>query len=438
MRTFLAPLLLSLCLTSPATFAEEEEAPDFADAALSGNWGGQRSTLWQAGWALDAALRVDAIHSRGGQKSGAGAMTNLDLRVKADLAKILDWNDATAYLHILDNRGAAVNADYTGSFMGVSSIEVPVAATRIYHAWLQQNFFNDQFSLLAGIYPIDAEFFVIESAGVFAHPTFGTPGNLAITHGPAIFNNGALALRAKWLSKDRTLYGMAAILDGVPNDPERPKQTTVKLGDGAFLIGEFGWTPLEYGHSFEPVEPVDNLPSEMLYRHERYGGVSKYAIGAWRYTSPVADQFNNDADGQPGSSHSQGAYVLAERTLFGLDGSGRDVSAFARYSLSDGRSTPLDRSWNIGLRVRGPLASRPEDVLALGWVYARLAPDYRAAQAAGGNATASSENVVELTWRAQFSRYFAIQPLLQSITHPGGSAAAARATVIGARFDLVL
>ena len=70
-----------------------------------------------------------------------------------------------------------------------------------------------------------------------------------------------------------------------------------------FVIGEFGWMPLEYGHTFEPVEPVGTLPGETLYRHERYGGVSKYAIGYWRYSSPPPDQYQAGPDGEPEEPH---------------------------------------------------------------------------------------------------------------------------------------
>ena len=77
---------------------------------------------------------------------------------------------------------------------------------------------------------------------------------------------------------------------------------------------------------------------------------------------------------------SQGAYALAERTLFSLGETGRDFTVFARYSRSDGDSTALDRISNLGVRLRGPLASRPNDVLAIGWAQSRLSPKYRTAQ----------------------------------------------------------
>jgi len=435
-------VLLSLALCSCAAFQRvaAEEVPDFAKTTLSGDWGGRRSEAWQSGWAFDGTVTVDALRNRGGQRNGGGAMTNIDLGVTADLEKLAGWNGATAYVNVLYSGGSQVNASYTGSLMGVSNIEVDVPTARLFQAWIQQNFFNDQFSLLAGIYPIDSEFYVMDSASVLIHPTFGTPGDLALTYVPSEFNHAAPALRAKWLSADRTLYGMAAVVNGVAGDPDYTKSYFFKSsgGQGAFVIGEFGWKPREAGITLKPVEPVRTVPTEELYDYERFKPEGKYAVGLWRYSKPPPGQYAVDADGQPAQGHAQGGYVLAENTLFGLGEQGRDVSAFARYSWSNGLATAIDRTWNVGVRVRGPLASRPDDVLAIGAVYGGLSSGYRSTQAAGGNLTASSENVLEVTWRAALTRYFAVQPVAQWIRHPGGGADAERATVFGVRLQLVL
>jgi porin len=432
----LCALLATLCgaLALPLA-AHAEDAPDYAGATLSGDWGGSRSAAWQNGWALDAALKVDTVRNRGGNSSGSNTMSNLDLRAKADLGKLAGWDDATAYLHILDNRGAGINAQHTGSLMGVTNIEVPVPTTRIFHAWLQQNFFEDQLSLLGGLFPIDSEFFAMDSASLLIHPSLGTPADLALTRGPSIFNNSALGLRAKWQSADRTRYLMGAVLDGIPNDPEHPKRTTVKFnnGDGIFSIAEFGWMPLESGHSFEPSEPATGLKTPELVAHEKYGGLSKYAIGFWRYSTQVPDQLNAGIN-RP----SQGAYVLAERTLFSLGEAGRDFTVFARHSRSDGNSIALDRMLNLGARLRGPLASRPDDVLAVGWTQSRLSSKYRTAQSAEGTDTANHEEALEITWRAAITPYFFLQPVAQTIRHPGGASNAPRANIIGLRVEIAL
>ena len=433
-------LSLALCLSAASQRVAAEEVPDFAGTTLSGDWGGRRSEAWQSGWAFDGTVTVDALRNRGGQRNGGGAMTNIDLGVTADLEKLAGWNGATVYVNVLYSGGSRINASYTGSLMGVSSIEVDVPTARLFQAWIQQNFFNDQFSLLAGIYPIDSEFYAMDSASVLIHPTFGTPGDLALTYVPSEFNHAAPGLRAKWLSEDRTLYGMAAVVNGVAGDPDYTKSYFFKSsgGQGSFVIGEFGWKPREAGITLKPVEPVRTVPTEELYDYERFQPEGKYAVGLWRYSKPPPGQYAVDADGEPAQGHSQGGYVLAENTLFGLGEKGRDVSAFARYSWSNGLATAIDRTWNVGVRVRGPLASRPDDVLVIGTVYGGLSSGYRSTQAADGSLTAASENVLEITWRAALTRYFAVQPVAQWIRHPGGGADAERATVLGVRMQIVL
>lgn len=419
--------------------AEMEETPNYAVMSLSGDWGGERSAAWRAGWAWDAALKIDALRQRSGEIPGGGIMSNLDLRLKADLSKIAKWEGATAYLHVLDNRGARINEQHTGSLMGVSNIEVPVPSTKIFHAWLQQNLFDDRFSLLAGLYPIDSEFFVMESAGLLIHPSFGPPAELSLTHGPSIFNQSSFGLRAKWLSADRTRYAMGALLDGFPaSEPAHPTFAPSRFtgGHGAFAIAEIGWLPDESGHVFEPTEPVTILKTPALVSHEKYSGTSKYAFGLWRYSNRMPDQFEVDANGDPLRSRSQGAYLLAERTLFDLGTAGRDLTVFARYSTSDGDSTSIDNTWNVGARLRGPIASRPNDALVVGWTMSRLASKYRAAQAVAGVDTAGNEEMLEITWRAALTPWFAVQPVLQAIQHPGGAAAAPRATILGMRIEI--
>lgn len=434
-------LLSAFCLLAtlalPAA-AQVDAAPDYAGATLLGDPGGRRAAAWQAGWAIDGALKFDALHSHGGLGHGSRGMSNIDLRIRADLGKVAGWDGATAYLHVLDNRGDGINSRFTGTLLGVSNIEVPVPTTRLFHAWLQQDFFDEQFSLLAGLYPIDAEFFVMESAALLVQPAYGTPADLAMTRGPSIFNNSAFGLRARWQSADRTRYALAAVLDGVPNDPDHPRRTAIKFadGDGSFAIAELGWMPAERGHVFEPVDPAESLRSPGVVSHEKYDGLSKYALGIWRYSRRMPDLIAVDANGDPQRRRSQGAYVLAERTLFSLGEAGRDVTAFVRLSRSDGDSVPLDRVWNAGLRLRGLLAARPDDALVVGWSQARLSGKYRTLLAGQGIAPARHEESLEVTWRALLTPWFAVQPVAQFFRHPAGERQATRATILGLRFDI--
>lgn len=429
-----ATLLAGLSLATRAA----ESPPDYAATTLSGDWNGARSELWQRGVALEAGLRFDSLRNRGGATDGGHTLSHLELKLRADLERLLGWTHAIAYFNIDTDAGSGINARHTGSLMGVSNIEVPLPTTRLFHAWLQKGFLDDRLSVLVGIYPIDAEFFAMDSAATLLHPAYGTPADLALTNTPSVFNNAAFGIRAKWLSADRELYAMGAVMDGIPNDPARPKATAIRFarGDGAFVIGEIGWMPLETAHTFEPIDPARVRQSPELVAHEKYEGISKYAFGLWRYGNRIADQFDVDADGNPLQRRVQGGYLLAERSLWSLGSAGRDITAFGRYSFSSGHATAIDRMWNLGLRLRGPFASRPDDSIALGWIRSRLAPKWRAAQAAAGTSTVAAEEAFEITWRAAVTPWLALQPNLQHVRHPGGAATARNATLIGARIEI--
>jgi len=347
-----------------------DEMPDFAASTLTGDWGGVRSEAWQRGLQAEAGFRADILQGRRGDSRATRSVRHLDLKLRADLDRLFGWQDTVAYINVIDDRGSGANS-HAGSLMGVSSIEVPVPTTRVFNAWVQKGFDDDRFSLLLGIYPVDAEFFVMDSAASLLHPAYGTPADLALSDTPSVFNNAAFGLRARWYSETRAVYAMGALMDGVPNDPRHPKRTAVKLSgeDGAFAIAEIGWMPDEARHAFdfEPTDPALVRQAPAVEMHEKYAGHAKYAAGVWGYSRKRDDLAAVDANGDPLRRRSRGGYLLAERTLFGLPGDPlRNLTAFGRVTRADGDTEAIARSWNVGLKWRGPLADRPQDSITLG------------------------------------------------------------------------
>lgn len=429
----------ALTLGGPAQGQLETAAPDFGGETLSGDWAGLRGDWHRRGISTDLLLKTDLVRSRGGLAAGRTAMANLDAKLRIDAEPAFGWRDTIVYLHLLSNFGGRQNTDAAGSLMGVSNIEVAKAATKLFHAWVQKGFLDQSFSLLAGLYPIDSEFAVLDTAGTLLHPSFGASADLALTRGPAIFNHGAAALRLKWSSADRTLYGMAAVLDGMPDDPQNPRVTRVRRGkdDGFFSIAEIGWMPEELGHVFEPTDPTTGLvrPPEVR-AHEKWEAFSKHALGAWRYSRTAPDLVDTDAGGLPAARPSWGWYALSERTLYrDPDLPERHLAGFARYSATDGNSSAIRSALNLGLRLRGPVAARPDDIVLAGFTRGRLGAKWRVAQAAAGTPAAATEDAVEIGYRLQWRKWLALQPVLQRISHPGGSQEARPVRLIGLRLE---
>lgn len=420
-------VLLTLpLLVATSALASEDDAKNYAEETLTGDWGGLRSTSASKGFEWEGALKVDSLRNRGALRDGTKSVSHLDIKLKMDFEKALGWEGGSGMINIIRDAGDGLNAQHVGSFMGVTNIEVPFPiTTRIFHAWVQQNLLDEQLSILAGIYPVDSEFQVMDSAGLFVKPEYGPSGDFSLTRGPSIFNNAAFGIRTKVQSTDKTLYTQWALMDGIPNDPNHPKRTRIRFddNDGAFNMIEVGWLPEA--------------------ANEQFKGHAKLAFGLWGYTVREDDQLdaaNIDAGNiaGPARKHRQhGGHLFGERTLLRMD-EDRFLSAFARYAWTDGNSSPLKSALNLGIHVKGSIASRPDDILGLAWSRAGTSSHWRAAQAVGGVATDRAETALELTYRYVVTPWFAIQPNYQRIVNPGAVEGVSNARILGARFDLVL
>ena len=427
--TIIAAAVAGLFATTPLHAAEEpakeaakteELTPAYADTTLSSDWGGGRSRLAKDGLVFEGLLRYDTLKNKGALSNGTRGVSHVDIKLKADLETLWGWKGSTAMLNVLSDSGNGPNTRHVGSLMGVTNLEVSApTTTRLFQAWVQQALFDDRLSVLAGIYPIDSEFFTVDSAAVFIKPEYGPPAEMSTTRGLSIFNNAAFGIRTKVQSSDKSLYAMWALMDGIPNDPAHPKRTVIKFakGDGAFNIGEIGWLPEAANDKVE--------------------GHAKLAIGVWAYTSRVNDLVDVDAAGNPLQRRSHGAYVLAEKTLVRLGDDGtRYITGFARHGWTDGDSTSLKNSVNLGLHVKGPVASRADDIIGLAWTRAGVGNKWRTTQLP--TPIASSEEALEVTYRYAVTPWFAVQPNIQRVRHPGGRADLPNAKLIGARLELAL
>jgi len=435
MKQSLALLLLAGILLIPLSSLAADETPNYAADTLTGDWDGARAAMFDQGLALDIGYKADLLrNTSGGVAKGGRPMTHLDVKLKADLEKLANWSGGTAYVNLLYDRGDQFNAHRVGSLTGVSNIEVATSTHRLFHAWLQQEFAEGRGAVLAGLYPIDSEFQVLDSAGVFLQPPYGASADIALTRTPSIFNNSSFGLRARWFSADRSAYLQGAVLDGNPGDQNNPRGTHIRFdkGDGVMSIVELGLKP-GAARAAEPAAAAKDAvqkPGE-----EAAERIEKYAAGLWRYSTRVADQLDTQADGSPMNRLRWGWYALAEKTLYEAGG-GTDLAAFVRISGTDGDSSAIKRAVNLGIRAKGMLAGRSEDVFGLAYTRAYLSGKWRGAQSVLGTQTSAVEDAWEITYRIQADKWLVLQPLIQRINHPGGDSSRGAAMIVGARVEI--
>jgi porin len=395
--------------------AAEDELPDWQEDTLTGNWGGARAELYKKGIDLGFTHKSDFLaNTSGGLKHGTAWLGHTEVRLGLDLDKLWGWDGTSAFFLYHSDLGSKFNKHYVGSFAGVDNIEVGTNTTQFYQAWLQKNFLDDHISALVGLYAVDTEFYVTDTAGLFIQPPYGVGTDFAQAgeNGPPVFPLGALAGRLKLTSPTNSFYLQAAVTDGVPGNMDNPRGTHIRLGggEGTLSIVELGYTPQYEGDSKQSAEIFN-----------------KTAIGFWRYSA----QFDA-IDGAPARHHNQGVYAMAERTLY-LEPSQltQGLAGFVRFGVASESVNQADWTSSLGLRYHGLITGRDDDIAGLGLTVNHAGDRYRRA-----NDSKRYETDVEATYRIQATPYFAVQPTVQLIINPGMDLTIKNAWIVGSRFEV--
>lgn len=382
-------------------------AAGFALSAVSG--------VARAADAAPPALIWSAVYTAdlqgvvGGARPHAGRyLDNLDLTADLDIEKAAGWTGATLHAYVLNNSGGAPN-DLAGTLQGVDNIEVATPRLRLFEFWLEQSFANGRGSLRGGLYNLNSEFYANDAASLLINPAFGIGSELAATgpNGPSIFPSTSLGVRLN-LELGRGVYARAAVLDAKAGVLGDPGGVDLSLDDGALGIVQVG---------------VD--------------GPTRLSVGAWRYSKKQDDQRDVDALGAPVRRVAHGAYVLAERPVFGSE-EGRNGVIFVRAGVSDGDTTPFHGGWQAGLRVTKPFASRPDSDVSIGVQQGVLAGKFHDNLRDAGADAGTAESGVEITYSDRLAERLTVQPDVQWIHNAGGDRAASDRWMVALRVKIEL
>lgn len=351
-------------------------------------------------WAFDISYIGEVWTTLdGGTSNDARYLDNLIVGLSGDLEDSIGWRGTTFYISGLYNNGTRFS-DVVGDLQTVSDIETGVEAARLYDAWIEQRF-GAHLSLRVGLYSVDAEFDILDTASLFINAAHGTGSVLGLSgvNGPSIFPTTGLGGRLQYQWRNGWIFRLAAV-DGVPGNPERLRRTTIRFGDGegAFLIAELE-VPLTQG---------------------------KLLAGHWRYTAPYDTL---DGDRTRGNA---GWYVRGEHRLYtDPQDPDRGLNGFIRIGIGNGRVNSLDTFLSGGLVYTGALPTRPSDRCGIAFASARASHTFKRVAAASGTETA-----IELSYSAQLTSWLRLQPDLQYIINPSTNPARENVLAAGFRFEL--
>ncbi|MDX1950810.1 MAG: carbohydrate porin [Verrucomicrobiota bacterium] len=398
---------------------------------LTGDWNGMRTRLVEQGIHLSAGYTGEVISNlEGGMRRGAIYEGIFELGVELDFEKLGFWDGALLKFSAINLHGASPTAKLVGDFFAVSSIDA-YDSFRLYELWYEQNFFEDQFSLRLGNLLADDEFAGTENGGVMMNAAFGWPAFISantVNTGPAFFVT-APGARLRY-QPAKSVYIQAALFDGDSFDDANGNPRTTRYGthwelnsgQGVFAISEagFGWNS-----------------------EDAYPGILK--LGVWGHSADFSDNYLDEAGipiaisgGNPRIHEGNyGGYLVAEQKLY-AETEAEGLGAWGRVGASPPDRGFFEYSFDFGLNYTGLLPGREEDILATGFVYARISKDIVASERLSGmNPLSDYEAGWEITYMLQVSKWLSVQPDLQIIFHPGGSSALDNAIVAGVRFNLV-
>lgn len=419
-RRFPMAVALLVLLGLPAV-GDAAQPADHSDRGIlqrgqaTGDWYGLRRKLSEGG--VDLSLRYigEALGDvSGGSGRGWAYDGLLEMELDLDLHALLGWTGASLHATGYQIHGRSVTADHVGNLMTISNIEAS-PASRLSTLWLQQDLLDGRLALRAGRLAADTEFLLSPAASEFINSTFGwyTLGALDVPSGGPVYPLAAPGALVR-VSATKKLSLLAAAFAGDPH-PGDPSGTRFGLGGGVFAVGE---AQLQIGWPDRP-------------------GVVK--LGGWYHDGHFPDLRLDQSGGPlaaPASSGvprqhrgNYGIYGLVDQTVWREPGTkDQGVRLFLRAGGAPADRNLVDFYVDGGLTWTGLIPGRPRDKLGLAAAYSGIGSaardhDRDLRSLAGTNTPLRSyEALLELTYVANLTPWWSIQPDLQVVLNPGGGA----------------
>lgn len=395
------------------TPAEKLKKPYF----LTGDWGGLRPALEDRGITFDLFETFDFYGNvSGGDHRALEYFARTRLTMDIDLEKLVQWKGGEFYVTAVTQQGPSYGHNKIDVYTNPSGIEGK-QTTRLAEIWFQQRLFNDKVTFKIGKIDGVAEFGAQELSSTFMNDELNYVTNQTFTAGmpfdPAGKPGAVLIVKPLEGPILSGLYAKVGVFAGNRDDAYYHDDTgaSFAIRDPAILAAELGWrTP----------EKSDLLPG--VYKvgmHYNFGSTPRF-----------------DGTTAPDNYFFYGNF---SQTLSYLGGD-KARHLDAGFTLG---GAPGDRNKNYFeataiVRAIGPFASRPTDEVGAGFIVSNFSHDFSAQSInSGGPDLGGSEKTLELSYKAQVTRWFFLQPNVQIIFDPLGDSNRHTVVLLGMRTTVI-
>ena len=413
------------------TFAESPQTGTWPwqSSTLSGDWGGVRTTLGDAGISFAGTSTTDLSTVLGGApRTGFVMPYLLDANLSVDFGKLGVIPGGGAFVDFQQAGATSLATDFVPDYWGWDSIyPFTESMTQLAQYWYGQSLADGAVRLKLGKIDANVDFAVSQPNLLFLNSAAYMPSVLA--QDLPTFPNPAGGFEAllkpvDWID---ARFGM---FDGSTNwyDPSTGLPGEPTGGQG---LADFLWS--NPGSYF--------LISEVSGTWQADGKPGHFGVGWFHQTGSTAEpsgvrtpspaseidvqgawglyaSFNQIVfQADPGATPSTGSTsALASPLSNGPSGpglSGPGLAAFGQFGWSDPKANPSQWSAMGGLSWQGPIEARPNDTLGALVAYAHFSNMESLSYSPG-----QGETVVEAFYNIQLSPWLAVQPDVQYVHQP--------------------
>jgi porin len=375
----------------------------------------------------------------GGSRRGVIDQGKLEGIVSAELEKLAGLPGLYFFANAVQIHNTGhIRRDYVGGINTIASIE-GVPTTRLSELWFEQKLADGTLSVRFGQLAADVEFFFSDASAMFLQSDWATITAVNLPSGGPAYPLSTPGIRLKIESA----HDMALLVALYNGDPAGPGPGDEQRRN-------------HHGLNFR-VSDAPLVIAEAQFRAHRDKEDTKLArtlkLGAWAHFGSFEDK-RFAADGSlladpagsaaPATHRRNGAvYAVIDQQIYRPKGGAADsgITVFGRISANRSDRNLVDLFADGGMAFAGLLPGRPHDRFGASAIYSKFSDRVRAfdrdriAFTGAPGVVRDYEANVELTYMAQITHDWSVQPMMTYVRHPSGDATR-NAFVIGVRSTL--
>ncbi len=403
--------------SQPASAPARKPYDPWTSKTLTGDWGGVRTTMEDAGISLKLFYNQQYQQNfRGGLETNNGHRLSgsYDFVPELDFGKMGLIPNASFFMEAKGTWSDGINPDKVGALFNVNSDAGDDHALFIKKWWYKQFLLDKKIELRLGMLESNKD--LVDVSLYANHEDKDFLNRLSIRDGTIPHRTG-LGAYLKLQPVD-WFYFQALTLDAQNHDRQTGFNTA--FHDERWFMGywEAGFTP--------------------KWQTDRGPLPGRYRIGWW-YDPRSKQVFENSLGGRKQPNHrgdDVGFYLGFDQMVWKEQSDPKDtqgLGVFARYGLAHGDVNKIDRSWQAGASYAGLVPTRDRDVAAFSVSQAILSDRYHDEV----DHFADRETVYEWYYLIEVTPWCLITPDFQVITNPGGGKNDRDAIVGGVRIRII-